>query len=65
VSDWSPNGGKRCRAICTTNGVNSRRGAEYQCEEWRTEGDPPLCWTHRKAFSNPDRTVPLRLAEGP
>lgn len=46
-----------------TNSVNRRRGAEYQCEDWNTEGDPPLCWTHRKAMNNPDRNEPLRLVD--
>lgn len=52
---------KRCLAICTVNQVNRRHGAEYQCEEAALPGEPQLCWVHRKAFLNPNRSELLRL----
>lgn len=53
---------KRCVALCTVNQINHRRGTERQCEENALPGDPQLCWVHQKAFLNPNRSEPLRLA---
>jgi hypothetical protein len=58
---------KHCRAICTVNQLNHRHGAEYRCEEvvivTNATTEPTLCWTHKKAYSNRDRTEPLRLVD--
>jgi len=54
---------KRCRALlCCLDSARATEEPPHYCD-WKPEPGAELCWTHRHASTNPDRSMPLELVK--